>query len=334
MAFSKHQLLDSLPQSNKSIDEDMCGKKELGKAHGISHLASCWQDYFLLYNLQDLAIQYQVQINCITQPNCKTVYQYYQQVPKSSTDKTITSVGTCIIVHGYMDHSGLYQHLIRDRLLKGWDVLIYDLQGHGLSSGEVYAIDSFTEYAEQLQQVLAFLAISDKSNNWVLIGQSTGCAIIMEHSLNPLWRSAAQVKNRILLAPLLKNRGFLLVRIQYYLLKLIVNEVKRKPSDNSHDQNFLDFIRNKDPLTNLVIKVNWVGAMLAWQQAFITYKQSSDSILVIQGDDDGTVDWRYNLPEIAKKFKYSQQVIISGGKHHLVNESDVFRGRVFDAIGD
>jgi len=38
---------------------------------------------------------------------------------------------TLFILHGYLDHSGLYRHLIRDALTQGAAVFIFDLPGHG-----------------------------------------------------------------------------------------------------------------------------------------------------------------------------------------------------------
>ena len=43
--------------------------------------------------------------------------------------------GTAFVVHGYFDHLGLYRHLLSLLLNRGWRVVMWDLPGHGLSSG-------------------------------------------------------------------------------------------------------------------------------------------------------------------------------------------------------
>ena len=50
--------------------------------------------------------------------------------------------GTVFLVHGYFDHAGLYGHLIKHCLQQGLAVIIFDLPGHGLSSGEKARIES------------------------------------------------------------------------------------------------------------------------------------------------------------------------------------------------
>jgi hypothetical protein len=56
-------------------------------------------------------------------------------------------LGTVFIVHGYYDHTGLYGHLVRFWLEQGYAVMMHDLPGHGLSSGNVASIDCFSRYS-------------------------------------------------------------------------------------------------------------------------------------------------------------------------------------------
>ena len=50
--------------------------------------------------------------------------------------ENINAARTCFIVHGYMDHTGLYGKLINYLLHRGCSVVMMDMPGHGLSSGE------------------------------------------------------------------------------------------------------------------------------------------------------------------------------------------------------
>ena len=54
---------------------------------------------------------------------------------------------------------------------------------------------------------------------------------------------------------------------------------------------------------------------------------------MIQGKQDGTVDWLHNLSIIEKKFKHVNVVFISQGHHQLVNESKELREEIFEAVG-
>jgi lysophospholipase len=44
------------------------------------------------------------------------------------------ATATLLLVHGYYDHTGLYGKLVEYGLSRGFNVLIFDLPGHGLSS--------------------------------------------------------------------------------------------------------------------------------------------------------------------------------------------------------
>ena len=52
----------------------------------------------------------------------------------------------------------------------------------------------------------------------------------------------------------------------------------------------------------------------------------------MQGTDDTTVDWRYNLPRLSEKFPAASTHIIDGARHHLVNESEEFRIKLFGIL--
>jgi alpha-beta hydrolase superfamily lysophospholipase len=69
-----------------------------------------------------------------------------------------------------------------------------------------------------------------------------------------------------------------------------------------------------------------------WQQHFQDAPVSAIPTLVVQGDKDGTVDWRYDLKQIPKKFTCLKIVILAGARHHIANESEFYRGPLFDEI--
>ena len=59
---------------------------------------------------------------------------------------TSAARGNLLLLHGYFDHSGLYGKMIEYGLSRGCNVLIFDLPGHGLSTGEAAVIDDFAAY--------------------------------------------------------------------------------------------------------------------------------------------------------------------------------------------
>lgn len=237
---------------------------------------------------------------------------------------------TCFIVHGYYDHSGLYAHLIEYCLQSNYSVVIYDLPGHGLSSGEQASIASFAEYKWVFNKIQAFFTV-EATHPWVAVGQSTGAAIVMDSLLSGYHRSFSKV---VLLAPLVRPVKWPVSKISFSLGKVVLKQVKRRFSVNSHDLDFLAFLMERDPLQARHLPLQWVGALKQWIPYFKTLRPIELAPLVVQGQEDGTVDWRYNLPVIEKKFPKVNIRYLETGRHHLVNESEDIRGAMFCMIDE
>ena len=244
-----------------------------------------------------------------------------------------TSIGTLFLVHGFYDHTGLYGHIIRAALERGYAVVIYDLPGHGLSSGKPAAIDSFSQYTAALR-VLLDAGAELFPQPWSIAGQSTGAAVVLDH----LWRCRERdegypFSKTILLAPLVRPCGWKKFGWSLPLLKRFTKGLKRNFALNSHDKDFLDFIATKDPLQAQSLPLVWLGAMKQWLARVQGQVSSEQGILILQGDADATVDWRFNLEVLQQKFPSRLQLkIVTGARHHLVCEAEEWRQQVFEYV--
>jgi len=239
--------------------------------------------------------------------------------------------GTTFILHGYIDHSGLYGHLIQHLLGQGQAVVSFDLPGHGLSTGDKLSIKSFTQY----QQVLADCL--ERCNNFPkpfnAVGQSTGGAILLKTLFNRHSQNLPNPFQQVfLLAPLIRPRRWLYSLIMRTVAKFFIKEVPRQYQVNSHDLYFIDFLKHRDPLQVHTIPLDWVGAMHQWVRDFDKAGHCPWHISVIQGDSDTTVDWRYNIAAIKRKFSNAAVTVIPQARHHLVNESSEYRNQAFRLI--
>lgn len=238
--------------------------------------------------------------------------------------------GTLVVVHGYYDHTGVFGRAIRFGLDENLAVIMFDLPGHGLSSGERVTIGSFDEYADVLAGVLEYVKPHLPMPLYAL-GQSTGAATL----LNYLWRypeQAAQFHRIALCAPLLLPRGWKLGRFVYAAVRFFRRRIKRGVSRNSHDPEFIHFLDHLDPLQEKSLSVRWVGAMKAWNRQFRRFTPKDTPVLIIQGTGDLTVAWRYNLPILQQKLPNARIEFVPGAGHQLVNESDQYRSQVFEKI--
>lgn len=238
---------------------------------------------------------------------------------------------TCFIVHGYTDHVGLFGKVINYLLHRGCNVVAIDLPGHGLSSGESASIDSFGDYVLVLRQCLEFF-YQKVPAPWHAIGQSTGGAVVMDYLLSQQYDEQTGPFDKVLLlAPLVRPAGWQKIRVAHWILKGFVRGIKRGFSNNSHDEDFLHFVKHQDPLQPTRTSLAWISAMLQWNKRFKDLSWSDMEILIVQGEGDKTVDWKYNLAAIQNKFPQAKQFRIQDARHHLACESEPYFERVSQA---
>lgn len=291
-------------------------------------LATLIEDYLKHYGIH------------FVEAGCASTYQIWQShigpyriveqrwQPQQDKGKTL------IVLHGYFDHSGLFGKLIRWGLEQGYQVHCFDLPGHGLSSGEAGAIGHFDQYSH----ILATIINREGYQDYEIIGQSTGCAV----ALNCLFNCERQASKEqgdnegerlqhwpakmTLLAPLVRVRYWPLLRWLYYLLRPFVGHIRRSFSPSSHDVAFNDFLKEDDPLQTKTVPLCWIGAMDLWAKKIKKVPPVDKEIesVIIQGNQDSTVDWRYNHQVIRQRLPQTQIHMVDQARHQLVNESDAY----------
>lgn len=219
-----------------------------------------------------------------------------------------------VLVHGYFDHSGLYGKLVEFGLRQHCNVLIFDLPGHGLSSGPIAAIDDFCQYGRAIADAISAASLPALPC-WV-IAQSMGAAALVECARAYPWPFDAAV----LLAPLVRPSGWARIVFAHTLVGRILKSVPRGFAVNSSDTAFLAFVKD-DPLQSHRVPLVWVRALRHWLQTLPLRDLGVGPVLVVQGDNDATVDWHYNLPAIEKLFPGTTVAMLPGAGHHLANES-------------
>ncbi|OIJ18955.1 hypothetical protein BKP45_14605 [Anaerobacillus alkalidiazotrophicus] len=234
--------------------------------------------------------------------------------------------GTVLLIHGYFDHTGSLKNMINFFLKKHWRVISYDLQGHGLSSGNRGEISDFIQYVETLKKVLTYCQQSQYKINSV-IAHSTGAAIISYFLL----QSKASFEKVIFLAPLVRPTKWRFILAASKIVPYFKSKLNRKFKINSGDNNYLDFVK-KDPLQSKYISINWVKALIKWNQNVEELSPSTQDLYVIQGTLDQTVDWKYNVSYLKKKFPKCQVAIVEGCRHQIINDHQTIKNKVFKII--
>lgn len=241
-------------------------------------------------------------------------------------------VATLFMFHGFYDHMGLYRSVVEWGLDQGFVVIACDLPGHGLSSGERASIDDFAVYQHVVNGLFDQADALQLPKPWHLFGQSTGGAIVVDHLLNHGSSSPAQGQT-FLLSPLVRPRAWGWSQLSYYLLKPFVKGIARRFSDNSNDPAFRPFLE-ADPLQPRQLPTAWVGALARWIKRIEAAPRSTRRPLIVQGEEDMTVDWQYNLQVLRGKFDQPQILMVPKGRHHLANELPQIREEYFKFLTD
>jgi len=237
---------------------------------------------------------------------------------------------TVFIFHGYYDHVGIYQHLIRVLIQSNYAVVIYDMPGHGLSSGKPTAIQSFEQYQDAMSSCLA-VCKGHVVTPYHCVGQSTGGAVLIDRLIEE--REGDKTFDKVvLLAPLIRPKGWESIGYIHTAIKPFFKIWHRSFSTNSSDSSFVNFLKQHDPLQSKWMAVDWISALKEWVPKIENAQQLQKKILIIQGTSDGTVEWRHNIGVLKRLFKELKIAYIEGGKHHLVNESLDKRNSIFKVL--
>ncbi len=228
------------------------------------------------------------------------------------------AVGNLLLVHGYLDHSSLYPHLIEYGLRRKLNVVAFDLPGHGLSSGEPAVIDDFSRYGQAVADVLAACAVLQLP--WYAMAQSTGGAALVEYARTHHWPFVRCV----LLAPLIRPLHWWRITLGHRLLHRWKDKLPRTFNRNCSNDEFLAFQR-EDPMQSQVTPLAWVGALRRWLDGLEFSPLHHAPVLMLQGDNDGTVDGPYNAAHMPELFTACEVQWLEGAGHQLANESPAIR---------
>lgn len=234
--------------------------------------------------------------------------------------------GHVLLVHGLFDHAGIWPRQIEWALARDLAVVLFDLPGHGLTSGARTRVDDFEHYVDVLEAVLVATTHA-LPRPFLAAGHSTGCSVLMQALLDPS-RRGFRPDDLLLFAPLVRPGRDRLLRLALPLVAALRTALPRTPTGNTTDPAFNAFRAHGDPLQPQRLETAWLRAMTRWSARFDDLGTSDVPAIVIQGTEDSVVDWRRNLPRIAARFPQLRRELLEGARHGVQNEPGAFRERI------
>ncbi|HVG19737.1 MAG TPA: lysophospholipase [Blastocatellia bacterium] len=229
-----------------------------------------------------------------------------------------------IIVHGFGEHSGRYGALTDHLTSRCYSVVAYDHRGHGLSDGLPGHVESFTEYEEDLDKIVAYARAQGESRTVYLVGHSMGGLITLRYA-----RKNMSVAGAIVSSPLVG----MAVAVPAHRLMIASVSARMAPRfrmDNGLDPALLSRDPEvgrayaADPLVNRKVSARWfVEASRAMEELKRMASEISLPVLVMHGTGDriASVDATKRLFEkIGSSDKELE--IYEGFYHELFNEPE------------
>ncbi len=232
---------------------------------------------------------------------------------------------TVLIVHGYAEHSGRYEHVARYLTERGYAVYAPDHYGHGKSDGIRSDVPYFELFSTDLYKLYT-IALNKEKNDIFLLGHSMGgaigahFAILYPDALKGLILSAPGIRVTADVSPFLKtiSKGIAALFPALPVVAFDIEGISRNP----------EVIRKyrEDPL-NYTGKVRARMGRELMRVEKLTGEASLSKItvpaLLLHGGDDRVVDQEcsriiYNNISSTDK----EIVILPGLYHEILNSSE------------
>lgn len=237
-----------------------------------------------------------------------------------------------LIVHGYGEHCGRYDHVITRLANSGYAVYALDHRGHGQSEGVRAYCDTMEQFVEDLKQY--FDQIKTSGQKHFVLGHSMGALISLAFTLryqaeiDALAISGAPVTIDADVSPALIFVGKILNRVAPKMHLIDTSEVGILSTDPQVDLDWeADPLTNKKPLrVRLGVEMNKMAADVRAHLADLRLP-----LLVMHGADDKLVNPSGSQITYDRASSTDKTLkLYPGMRHEIMNEVD--KAQVLDDI--
>jgi len=221
--------------------------------------------------------------------------------------------GTAFVFHGFASESSRYGALSAALLRDGWNVMLADLPGHGLSTGKRGAAADFSIYGDVVHHSIQNAAAYLKGPN-VAIGHSTGALAIMDYSV----RYGQAFQKIVFFAPLVRTAYWPVLRLVRTITSPWIHSLRASSTTD---------------LGLRVFPVAWFDGLVRWNKTMVDKTSLGlPETLVLQAQKDSVVDNGYNKSFIKKRTGTELTYRMVQGVDHYNVESIKPNPEVLDEI--
>ncbi len=210
------------------------------------------------------------------------------------------AAATLLFVHGYGEHCGRYDHVLRHFHGLGYDVATFDYRGHGRSEGVRGHVDRYREYLEDLDAFVGVIMARVPSDRRVyLVGHSNGGLVVASYILE----QPEGIDGAVLTSPML---GFAL---KIGALKSLLGKAASAihptlslpseiPPEHLSTDPEVGMAYAADPLNNFHATARWYTEALQAQQQVLRHADRIQlPLLLMVAGSDKVVD-----PDVSQNF--------------------------------
>ena len=236
-----------------------------------------------------------------------------------------------ILVHGYAEHSGRYEHTASDLARAGFEVHAYDQQGHGRSGGTRCHVRRFEHLLDDLEGFVAAVRAERPALPIVVVGHSMGGLLVATYASqrNPQVAGVVTSAAALAMPEDLSRARVIAVRGLKWLAPRLSLASKLDPNALSRDPEVVRAYL-EDPLVQRKITASLASGMLS------AMKRSAAAavrvpMLLLHGEDD-------RICPVAGSRSFFEQLTVTqrglrtypGLRHEIFNEPE--RAAVLDDL--
>lgn len=237
-----------------------------------------------------------------------------------------------IVTHGLGEHALRHQYLFK-LFTQEFNIVMYDLRGHGQSGGKRAYVEKFHEFYQDLNTLIKFLQTEYGMKDYMLLGHSMGGLItagfLQSHTPEGFYPSKVFLSSPAaaaggILGPIFGNAPHLLYQALEKMPTVPLKgmlDIKKLSHDSRIYESYI-----KDELCSLAVHSHLFFEVLnEARNVFSKPLRAQCELYCSIGTADVLVGWKMVI-EYFKEFEKNCKLnIVEGGYHELHNEIEKYR---------